>query len=193
MKTLIKYSAVTALVALGAAAPAQAGDCGSKAKMQTASAPMNSADIVQTAVATDQLSTLVAAVQAAGLVDALSAPGPFTVFAPTNGAFDALPAGTVSSLLEPQNKDALTRILTSHVVAGELDAASLTAAAKANGGEASVTTLSGATLTAVLDGGSLFVRDEMGGLAPVAMADVGTSNGVVHVVGNVLLPAANHS
>lgn len=147
-----------------------------------------SANIVETAVLVDALSTLVAAVTAADLVDALSGDGPFTVFAPTNDAFAALPDGTVATLLMEENKPTLTKILTSHVVAGSFDAAALTALAKANGGMANVTTLSGATLTAKLVDGVLTVVDENGGVANVAKANVATSNGVVHVVTSVLLP-----
>lgn len=146
------------------------------------------ANIVETAVSVDALSTLVAAVTAADLVDALSGEGPFTVFAPTNDAFGALPEGTVSTLLMPENKATLTKVLTSHVVAGKFDAAALTALATANGGMADVTTLSGATLTAKLVDGTLTVVDENGGVANVATANVKTSNGIVHVVTSVLLP-----
>ena len=193
MKTLASTAAILAVASLGAVAPASAGDC--KAKMQTAShhSPMSQPNIVETAMSVDDLSTLVAAVKAADLVDALAGDGPLTVFAPTNGAFDGLPAGTVDTLLRPENKGMLTRVLTSHVVAGEFDAATLIQAARANGGTAEVETLSGATLTAVLAGDSLFVKDERGGLAEVAQADVGTSNGVVHVVTRVLLPSQGHT
>ncbi len=145
--------------------------------------------IVGTAVDTPALSTLVAAVQAADLVDALSGDGPFTVFAPTNDAFGKLPAGTVESLLEPEAKDTLTKILTAHVVAGKLTAADLvsrinhTRAKRYN-----FQTLSGDALTAVLRGGHVYIFDESGGAALVVTADVMTSNGVVHVVNDVLLP-----
>jgi uncharacterized surface protein with fasciclin (FAS1) repeats len=145
-------------------------------------------NIVETAVSVDALSTLVAAVTAADLVDALSADGPFTVFAPTNDAFAALPDGTVPTLLKPENKAMLTKVLTSHVVAGKFDAAALTKLAEDNGGMANVTTLSGATLTAKLVDGGLVVVDENGGVANVATANVKTSNGLVHVVTSVLLP-----
>lgn len=194
MKTFLKIAPVTAIAAFGMAEPAFAGDCGG-AKMQKASytTEAGTPNIVQTAASVDDLSTLVAAVQAADLVDALQAEGPFTVFAPTNGAFGDLPAGTVDTLLRPENKGQLTRVLTSHVIAGEFDAAKITKKAKKNGGTVTVETLSGANLTAVLANGSLFVKDEQGGLAEVAMADVETSNGVVHVVNRVLLPAADHT
>lgn len=150
-------------------------------------------NIVETAQSVDSLSTLVAAVTAADLAGALSAEGPLTVFAPTNDAFDALPDGTVAMLLEPQNKAQLQTILSSHVVSGKFKAKKLMKAAKANGGTAELTTLSGATLTAVLDGDTLMVRDENGGVAAIGKADVWTSNGVVHVVSNVLLPADDGS
>ncbi|MGB3455883.1 MAG: fasciclin domain-containing protein, partial [Litorimonas sp.] len=134
------------------------------------------------------LSTLVAAVQAADLVDALSADGPFTVFAPTNDAFGALPAGTVDTLLMPENKDKLSKILTSHVVSGSFAAADVIALAEANGGKAELTTLSGAKLKAYAKDGKVYIKDENGGKATVATADVTTSNGTVHVVSSVLLP-----
>lgn len=144
--------------------------------------------IVDAAVATEALSTLVAAVKAADLVDTLSGPGPFTFFAPTNDAFAALTAGTVDTLLMPENKAKLQGVLTAHVVAGKLKAADIIALAKANGGSVAVETVSGDTLTAILSGETLYVLDESGGLAGVAIADVKTSNGVVHVVDKVLLP-----
>ena len=145
--------------------------------------------IVDAAVATPDLSTLVAAVQAAGLVDTLSGEGPFTVFAPTNEAFAALPAGTADTLLLPENKDKLTRILTSHVIAGKLTASDVIAAAEANGGKAVVTTLSGAKLKAKVKNGAVYIKDESGNYSKVTTADVKTSNGVVHIVNSVLLPS----
>lgn len=145
-------------------------------------------NIAETAMAVDDLSTLVAAVKAADLVGALTGDGPLTVFAPTNAAFDALPDGTVATLLKAENKDQLTKVLTSHVVAGSYDAATLTALAKANDGKIMLPTLSGAKLTAKLWDGQLYIKDENGGKASVAKADVMTSNGTVHVVTSVLLP-----
>lgn len=144
--------------------------------------------IVDRAVKTESLSTLVAAVKAAGLVDTLASPGPFTVFAPTNKAFDGLPTGTVDTLLKPENKEALTKVLTAHVVAGNLKAADIMHLAKENGGTVEVTTVSGDTLTAVLAGDTLYVKDEKGGLAKVKKADISQSNGTVHIVSRVLLP-----
>lgn len=169
------------------AAPAMAGDY-KKKDTAVMGAMETGPNIVETAVSVDALSTLVAAVQAADLADALSGEGPFTVFAPTNDAFAALPAGTVDKLLKPENKAKLANILTSHVVSGSYDAASIIALAEANGGEATLTTLSGAELTAKLWDGNVYVKDENGGKAKVATADVQTSNGTVHVVTSVLLP-----
>lgn len=148
-------------------------------------------NIVETAVATESLSTLVAAVKAADLVGTLSGDGPFTVFAPTNDAFAGLPAGTVETLLMPENKGQLTTVLTSHVVSGKFKAKNIVKLAQDNGGSVQIPTVSGAMLTAILSGDTLFVKDEQGGLASVALADVMTSNGVVHVVDKVLLPGSN--
>ncbi|MFN4101456.1 MAG: fasciclin domain-containing protein [Pararhodobacter sp.] len=147
-----------------------------------------SRNIVENAVNSADHTTLVAAVVAAGLADTLSSPGPFTVFAPVNSAFAALPAGTVDTLLLPENKDMLTKILTAHVVAGDLKAADLIAQAAANGGTATLTTVSGDTLTFAVKGGAAVVTDENGGKATVTIADVNQSNGVIHVVNSVLLP-----
>lgn len=145
-------------------------------------------DIVDTAVAAGNFSTLVAAVKAAGLVDTLKSAGPFTVFAPTNAAFSALPAGTVDTLLKPENKGALTGVLTYHVVAGKMDAAALTKAIMDGKGSATLKTVAGGTLTAKAAGGKVMVTDEKGGSATVTIADVFQSNGVIHVVDKVLLP-----
>jgi uncharacterized surface protein with fasciclin (FAS1) repeats len=150
---------------------------------------MKKGTIVDAAMATDSLSTLVAAVKAADLVDALSGEGPLTVFAPTNDAFDALPAGTVDTLLMPENQADLQKILKAHVVAGKLSASDIIELATENGGMVEVETLSGDTLTAVLKDDTLYVKDENGGLAGVAKADIMKSNGVVHVVDKVLLPS----
>ena len=147
-----------------------------------------SKNIVENAVNSADHTTLVAALTAAGLVDTLASPGPFTVFAPVNDAFAALPAGTVDTLLLPENKDALTKVLTAHVVAGDLNAADLIAQATANGGTATLTTVSGDTLTFAVEGSAAIVTDENGGKATVTIADVNQSNGVIHVVDKVLLP-----
>lgn len=147
-----------------------------------------SKDIIDNAVNSKDHTTLVAAVKAAGLVETLKGPGPFTVFAPTNAAFDALPAGTVDSLLKPESKPALTKILTYHVVSGKHDAAELLKEIKAGGGKASLKTVSGGTLTAMAKGKGIAVTDEKGGTATVTIANVIQSNGVIHVVDKVLLP-----
>ena len=145
-------------------------------------------DIIDNAVNSKDHTTLVAAVKAAGLVDTLKGPGPFTVFAPTNAAFDALPAGTVDTLLKPENKAMLSGILTYHVVAGKMDAAALTKAIAAGKGKAMLKTVAGGNLTATAKGGKVMVMDEKGGSATVTIADVMQSNGVIHVVDKVLLP-----
>jgi uncharacterized surface protein with fasciclin (FAS1) repeats len=159
------------------------------AQVTVGGAPMYATkDIIDNAVNSKDHTTLVAAVKAAGLVDTLKGPGPFTVFAPTNAAFAALPAGTVDTLLKPENKPALTKVLTYHVVAGKMDAAALTKAITAGGGKAMLKTVSGGTLTAMAAGGKVTVMDESGGTANVTIADVIQSNGVIHVVDKVLLP-----
>jgi uncharacterized surface protein with fasciclin (FAS1) repeats len=145
-------------------------------------------NIVENAVNSKDHTTLVAAVKAAGLVDTLASPGPFTVFAPVNAGFEALPAGTVDTLLKPENKDMLTKVLTAHVVAGKLSAADLMRKAKANGGRYNMNTVSGDALTAQVKGGNLYIIDESGNASKVTIADVNQSNGVIHVVNKVLLP-----
>lgn len=145
-------------------------------------------DIIDNAVNSKDHTTLVAAVKAAGLVDTLKGKGPFTVFAPTNQAFDALPAGTVDMLLKPENKATLTKILTYHVVAGNMDSKAIMKAIKKGGGKAMLKTVSGGMLTASMDGDKLVLTDEKGGMSTVTIADVRQSNGVIHVVDTVLMP-----
>jgi uncharacterized surface protein with fasciclin (FAS1) repeats len=162
---------------------------GAIAQVTVGGAPMYaSKDIIDNAVNSKDHTTLVAAVKAAGLVDTLKGAGPFTVFAPTNAAFAALPAGTVDTLLKPENKAKLTTVLTYHVVAGKMDAAAISKAITAGGGKAMLKTVSGGTLTAMASGGTVMVMDESGGSATVTIADVMQSNGVIHVVDKVLLP-----
>lgn len=144
--------------------------------------------IVENAVQSNMHTTLVAAVKAADLVGVLSGPGPFTVFAPTDGAFAKLPAGTVEALVKPENKAALANILTYHVVAGKVTAADVLAAIKAGGGKAELTTVQGQKLTAQLNGQNVEVIDANGGRALVIKADVLSSNGVIHVTNAVSLP-----
>ena len=144
--------------------------------------------IAENASAAPNLTTLVAAVKAAGLVETLASPGPFTVFAPTNTAFEKLPDGTVGTLVKPENKATLTKILTYHVVAGKLTAKDIVAAIKAGGGKASLTTVAGEKLSARLSGNSVVITDGKGGQSAVTTVDVMQSNGVVHVIDSVLLP-----
>ncbi|MFN5477166.1 MAG: fasciclin domain-containing protein [Chitinophagaceae bacterium] len=145
-------------------------------------------DIVDVAAGSPAHTTLVAAVKAAGLVETLKGKGPFTVFAPTNDAFGKLPAGTVETLLKPENKAALTGILTYHVVAGKLDAKAVGAAIKAGGGKAELTTVAGGKLTASVENGKVKITDAKGNSAYVTAADLNASNGVIHVIDSVLLP-----
>lgn len=159
------------------------------AQVMVGGAPMlPSKDIIDNAVNSKDHTTLVAAVKAAGLVETLKGPGPFTVFAPTNEAFAALPAGTVDTLLKPENKPTLTKVLTYHVVAGKYDAAAIMKMIKEGNGMAKIKTVEGGTLTAKAMGKGVTVTDEKGGTANVTIADVYQSNGVIHVVDKVLLP-----
>ncbi len=177
-------------LALAATSSALAADGMSKERTITVGgAPMYpSKNIVQNAVNSKDHTTLVAAVKAAGLVDTLSGAGPFTGFAPTNAAFAALPAGTVDTLLKPENKGALTKVLTYHVVPGRMTADDLIAAIKRGGGKAALTTVEGEPLTAMQSGKALWVVDAKGGRAQVSIGDVLQSNGVIHVVDKVLMP-----
>jgi uncharacterized surface protein with fasciclin (FAS1) repeats len=145
-------------------------------------------NIVQNAVNSADHTTLVAAVKAAGLVDTLQGPGPFTVFAPTNAAFSKLPAGTVDTLLKPENKETLVKVLTYHVVAGRMSAADLKKAIKAGKGKAELNTVAGGKLWAMMNGSMIELKDEKGGMATVSQADVFQSNGVIHVIDSVVLP-----
>ncbi len=145
-------------------------------------------NIVENAVNSKDHTTLVAAVKAAGLVETLQSAGPFTVFAPTNEAFNKLPAGTVETLVKPENKATLTKILTYHVVAGRMTSADLMKAIKAGGGKATLKTVEGGTLTAMTKGKTIELKDEKGGMSTVTIADVIQSNGVIHVVNTVLMP-----
>jgi len=151
-------------------------------------AMFKSKDIIDNAVNSADHTTLVAAVKAAGLVDTLKSKGPFTVFAPTNSAFDKLPAGTVDTLLKPENKGMLTSILTYHVLAGRFDSKAIMAKIKAGNGKAWLKTVSGGGLTAWMDGEALVLTDEKGGQSRITIGDVYQSNGVIHVVDSVLLP-----
>lgn len=152
-------------------------------------APMYpSKNIIENAVNSKDHTTLVAAVKAAGLVETLQGKGPFTVFAPTNAAFDKLPKGTVETLLKPENMKMLQTILTYHVVAGKMNSSDIAKAIKAGNGKATLKTVSGGTLTAWMKGNDLYLTDEKGGTSKVTIADVNQSNGVIHVVDTVVMP-----
>ncbi|HJR73640.1 MAG TPA: fasciclin domain-containing protein [Luteimonas sp.] len=190
IRNRLSFACTVLSLALAATAPAFAADGMSKERTVTVGgAPMYpSKNIIQNAVNSKDHTTLVAAVKAAGLVDTLSGAGPFTVFAPTNAAFAALPAGTVDTLLKPENKGTLTKVLTYHVVAGRMTADDLMAAIKRGGGKAALTTVEGEPLTAMESGKTLWVVDAKGGRAQVSIGDVLQSNGVIHVVDKVLMP-----
>ena len=145
-------------------------------------------NIIENAVNSADHTTLVAAVTAAGLVETLSGPGPFTVFAPVNAAFEALPAGTVDTLLMPENKATLTAVLTYHVVAGDIKSADLIKMITDAGGMLKVATVQGGELSFAIDNGAVKITDATGGVATVTIADVDQSNGVIHVIDKVLLP-----
>ncbi|ALS61951.1 fasciclin [Pandoraea norimbergensis] len=161
---------------------------GEKTVMVGGAAMYPSKNIIQNAVNSKDHTTLVAAVKAGGLVDTLSGPGPFTVFAPTNEAFAALPAGTVDTLLKPENKPTLDKVLTYHVVAGRLTAQDLMKAVSDGGGRATLKTVEGDSLTVMQQGNHLTVTDDKGGVANVTIGNVMQSNGVIHVVDKVLMP-----
>ncbi len=145
-------------------------------------------DIFDNAMNSKDHTTLVAAVKAAGLVDTLKSDGPFTVFAPTNEAFDKLPAGTVDTLLKPENRDQLKKVLTYHVIPGRITSKQLVAMIQKDGGQAQLKTVEGGTIIAMLDGDNVVLKDEKGGTATVTLADVMQKNGVIHVINSVLLP-----
>ncbi len=178
--TFRTFAAATALVVTAGAA---------LATPMVGGAPMYpTKNIIQNAVNSKDHTTLVAAVKAAGLVDTLEGKGPFTVFAPTNEAFAKLPAGTVDTLLKPENKAQLVKILTCHVVAADAMSATVKKMIKADGGMHQVTTVGGCKLDLMMKNGKIEVKDENGDIAHVTIADVKQSNGVIHVVDTVLLP-----
>jgi uncharacterized surface protein with fasciclin (FAS1) repeats len=183
-KTLFTFMLVAATMTFaGANAFAQGGN-----PMVGGAAMYSTKDIVDNAVNSADHTTLVAAVKAAGLVQTLKGKGPFTVFAPTNAAFDKLPAGTVETLVKPENKEMLTRILTYHVVAGKYDAKKLMKEIKKGNGTATLKTVSGGTLMAMMVGNSVVLKDEKGNTSTVTIADVRQSNGVIHVIDTVVMP-----
>jgi uncharacterized surface protein with fasciclin (FAS1) repeats len=180
-KLAICLFALTALVSVSAFA---------QNPVTVGGAPMYpSKNIIENAVNSADHTTLVAAVKAAGLVETLQGAGPFTVFAPVNAAFSALPAGTVETLLKPENKATLTAVLTYHVVPGRINSQALQRMIKQGGGRASLKTAQGATLTATMSGDMIMITDAKGGAAHVTIANVNQSNGVIHVIDKVLLPS----
>lgn len=191
MSYATKLAGSAAVIALMLGASVQAGEMGKTAgeAVMVGGAEMSpSKTIVENAANSEDHETLVAAVQAADLAETLSGEGPFTVFAPTDDAFAALPEGTVETLLEPANKDALTGVLTYHVVPAAVTATDLVGLIDANGGEATIETVSGAPLTAKREGEGIIIEDAAGNTATVTIADVSQSNGVIHVIDTVLLP-----
>jgi len=181
-------AALFAVAASGLAVSADAKTMTSKTVMVGGAPMLPTKNIIENAVNSKDHTTLVAAVKAAGLVETLSGPGPFTVFAPTNAAFGKLPAGTVDTLVKPENKATLTKILTYHVVSGSMDSKAIVAAIKAGKGTATLTTVQGEPLTAKLMGKKVMLTDAKGGMSTVTIADVYQSNGVIHVVDTVLMP-----
>ena len=190
MKTVSRGVVAAIAIAMSmSVAPAAFAASPSEQTVEVGGAAMYpSKNIIENAVNSADHTTLVAAVQAADLVETLSGPGPFTVFAPTNAAFEKLPAGTVDELVKPENKDTLTSILTYHVVAGKMNAADVVAAIEAGGGTAELTTVQGEKLTAALNGDAVVLTDAKGGTSTVTIADVNQSNGVIHVIDTVLMP-----
>ena len=187
--TLAGVAAAALALSLGATGPAFAQMKEKEKTVTVGGAPMYpSKNIVQNAVNSKDHTTLVAAVKAAGLVDTLQSPGPFTVFAPTNEAFAKLPAGTVDTLLKPENKKTLTNVLTYHVVPGRLSAKDLMEKIRAGNGKAMLKTVEGEELTFAEKDGRLWILDAKGGSAQVTIRNVMQSNGVIHVIDTVLLP-----
>ena len=181
MKKLIIAAFALAAIAIAPKANAQT-------KMVGGAAMYPTKNIIENAVNSNDHKTLVAAVKAAGLVETLEGAGPFTVFAPTDEAFNKLPAGTVDNLVKPENKATLTKILTYHVIAGRLSGKDLWMQVKAGNGKAELKTVQGGTLTVMAEGKKLYLVDEKGGKSWITIADVFQSNGVIHVVNTVLMP-----
>ncbi len=189
MKMITKMAVLACITLLSQGAFAQAKmDSNEKTVMVGGAAMYPSKNIVENAVNSKDHTTLVAAVKAAGLVETLQSAGPFTVFAPTNEAFDKLPKGTVETLVKPENKVTLTGILTYHVVSGKLNASDIAALIKKGNGKAELKTVAGGILIASMKGNNLILTDEKGGTSMVTIKDVNQSNGVIHVVNTVLMP-----
>lgn len=186
--TPTKFKAA-ALAAIAAATGLAAISAAPVAANHHKEAKKTAPNIVETAMSTGMHNTLVAAVKAAGLVDVLASPGPFTIFAPTDTAFAKLPDGTVATLVQPENKGTLTTILTYHAVAGNVTSTDLVNLIKQHGGSATIETVAGEKLTARLSGDTIVITDGKGRATAVTQADVMTSNGVIHVTDGVFLPA----
>lgn len=182
MKNLRIFTVLSMFLLIGTVVTAQT-------KMVGGAEMYPSKDIVENAVNSKDHTTLVEAVKAAELVDILKSEGPFTVFAPTNSAFEALPAGTVETLLEEENQKKLEAVLTYHVLAGDYMASDIVSAIKKWNGKATFKTVNGSEVSAMLDGGKIKLKDAAGNVATVIIADVDQSNGVIHVIDNVLLPS----
>ncbi|HGM5957624.1 MULTISPECIES: fasciclin domain-containing protein [Stenotrophomonas] len=187
-RTVNALQRISAAVSLAVLVSAASSSFAANTVMVGGAAMYPTKTIVENAINSKDHTTLVAAVKAAGLVDTLNGAGPFTVFAPTNAAFDKLPAGTVDTLVKPENKAQLTKILTYHVVPGTYTSAQLVADARKHGGKATLKTVQGEPLTISLHEGKLWVIDAKGGKAGISIADVGQSNGVIHVIDTVLMP-----
>lgn len=188
MKSIKTFALILSAVLLVNAASAQKLASNEKTVNVGGAAMYPSKNIVDNAVHSKDHTTLVAAVKAAGLVETLASAGPFTVFAPTNEAFNMLPTGTVETLLKPENKDNLTRILTYHVVSGKLDSKELAKLIKDGNGSATLNTVSGGKLWVMMQGDKIMLKDEKGGMSMISTKDVYQSNGVIHVVDHVVLP-----
>jgi len=188
MKSNLFTAIVVSIVMLGASTIFAQGKMSKETVMVGGAAMYPSKNIVENAINSKDHTTLVAAVKAAGLVETLQSEGPFTVFAPTNAAFEKLPKGTVETLLKPENKTKLTAVLTYHVVAGKKNAIDIINDIKKGDGKATYKTVNGGTLTAMLNGKNVVLKDANGNTATVTIADVNQSNGVIHVINTVALP-----
>jgi uncharacterized surface protein with fasciclin (FAS1) repeats len=188
MKTIQSIGVLALALVLSNSAFSQKMESKEKTVMVGGAAMFPSKNIIENAVNSKDHTILVAAVKAADLVETLQGAGPFTVFAPTDAAFGKLPAGTVETLVKPENKKTLTGILTYHVVAGRLDSRELAKLIKAGNGKAALKTVNGETLTATMKGNSIVLMDTKGGMSTVTIKDVYQSNGVIHVVDTVVMP-----
>ena len=188
MKTIVKTALVVCIAFFAQSASAQNMDSKEKTVTVGGAAMYPSKNIIENAMNSKDHTTLVAAVKAAGLVETLQGAGPFTVFAPTNEAFNKLPKGTVETLLKPENKAMLSGILTYHVVSGKIDSKMIMDMIKKGNGKAEMKTVNGGMLTFTMSGNKIMIKDEKGGMSSITIKDVYQSNGVIHVVDTVLMP-----